>query len=194
MHRKEGPLYFWVPHPVAPQDCTATKTKTLNGFQTPLDSGSLDFLTLEHREKNQVRGSGPMSVTLWWDCFLAMLLLLIFRAQPYHVGPWCIFHPSCMTVHIRQFSLCACCSERAAFREPFISIPNPTNKPSFYEWPSDHLCAEGYRVVIPIVVVVVVICCASHHFQSVIWSLTPTVSLWVAIAVEYCMVMSYGIS
>lgn len=193
--RRRGSFIFESLTPRPPRTALLPKQGLWMALKLPFDSGSLDFLTLEHREKNPVRGARPMSVALWWDCFLAMLSLLTFRAQPCHVGPWWIFHPSCLTVHIRQFSLCACCSERAAFREPFISIPNRTNKPSFYEWPSDHLCANGVRVVIPtVVVVVVVICRASRYFQSVIWSFTPTVSLWVAIAVEYCVVMSYGIS
>lgn len=39
-------------------------------------------------------GSRLVSLELWWDCFLAVFLLMMYRAKSWHVGSWWSFHPS----------------------------------------------------------------------------------------------------
>lgn len=88
---------------------------------------------VQHLGMKQVHRSRPMPLELHWQCFSAGLLLIICRAEPCHGGPGRTSHPSCVTVHVIATPLCLSLGKGGS-REPFISIPDCTSKPSLCGW------------------------------------------------------------
>lgn len=144
----------------------------------PLDSGSLDILTSSASWDEPSAWVKTDVLGIAMVLFLAVLLLLIGREKPRPLGPWCIFHPPSVTVHIRQLSLSVCPWERVAFRKAFFSHASKLLFMNGTGAISVQRVIVIPIIIIPIIMIPIIIYSASHHFQNVIWSFVLTVSLW----------------
>lgn len=120
---------------------------------------------------------------LWWYCFLALFLLTVSRPQPCCLGPWRIFHPPCMTVHVTQLLLsCPCPWERTGTEGAFYQHPN-LHWQAFSLWMAQGppLFRGLLLIVVSVIIIITVISiCTSvpHRCQNIVWSFILITSLW----------------